>query len=123
MTINTEYDTSWDEGNHALLNTRFTEWKKRDWYQYLTEHLTFPFPAIRFEDGDASPFSSDAPFGVGHTVQVQGVYMEDDMQGLIVGVKEGRRKGYLALCELEVTTRDHPCYWPLREYVVWFANR
>ncbi|WP_419532924.1 calcium-binding protein [Endozoicomonas sp.] len=124
MTINTEYDASWDEGNHVLYDAMLTEWKNRDWYEYLVVNLTFPFPAIRLED-NSGQFSTkrDVPFGQGHTVEVKDIQMEDDLRGLIVSVKEGREKGHLPLCELEVTAKDHPCYWPLREYVVWFANR
>lgn len=48
---------------------------------------------------------------------------EDDLCGVIVQVREGRRKAYVPLCDLEVTSRDDSNFWPVREYVVWFANR
>jgi hypothetical protein len=38
-------------------------------------------------------------------------------------VKEGRRKGWVLLADLEVISKEDPNYWPVREYVVWFANQ
>lgn len=32
-------------------------------------------------------------------------------------------KGYVPLCDLEVTSRKDRNFWPVREYAVWFANR
>ena len=43
--------------------------------------------------------------------------------GVIVQVREGRRKGYVPLCDFEVTSREDRNFWPVREYVIWFANR
>jgi hypothetical protein len=48
---------------------------------------------------------------------------EDDLYGVIVQVREGRRKGYVPLYDLEVTFREDRNFWPVREYVIWFANR
>jgi hypothetical protein len=48
---------------------------------------------------------------------------EDDLRGVIVQVKEVKKKGYVPLCDLEVTSREDRNFWPVREYVVWFANR
>lgn len=125
MSNSAEYDASWDEDNEELLDKKYQQWQKRDWEAYLEENLTFPFQATRFEDLDSNPFvdTKDAPFSVGHTVEVLDIDDEDEMQGIIVKVKEGRKKGYLLLCELEVTSREDKNFWPVREYVVWFANR
>ncbi|WP_425216442.1 hypothetical protein [Tumidithrix helvetica] len=38
-------------------------------------------------------------------------------------VREGRKTGYVPLGELEVTSRQDRNFLPVREYVVWFANR
>ena len=48
---------------------------------------------------------------------------EDDLRGVIVQVKEVKKKGYVPLCDLEVTSREDRNFWPVREYVVWDANR
>jgi hypothetical protein len=44
-------------------------------------------------------------------------------RGLIVEVREKSRTGCVPLCDLEVTPKRDPNFWPVREYVVWFANR
>ena len=48
---------------------------------------------------------------------------DEDKYGIIIQVSEGREKGYIPLCDVEVTSRDDPNFWPVREYVVWFENR
>jgi len=48
---------------------------------------------------------------------------EDYIYGVIVQVREGRRKGCVPLCDLEVTSRKDRNFWPVREYAAWFANR
>ena len=93
----------------------------------MKENLTFPFTVERMEDEDDAYFTDIAkhqPFRLGHNMKVIGVEPEeDDLYGVIDQVKEGRRKGYVPLCDLEVTVRDDRNFWPVREYVVWFANR
>jgi hypothetical protein len=48
---------------------------------------------------------------------------EDYIYGVIVQVREGKRKGCVPLCDLEVTSRKDRNFWPVREYAAWFANR
>ena len=48
---------------------------------------------------------------------------EYDIYGVIVQVREGRKKSFVLLCDFEVTDRADRNFWPVREYVVWFANR
>ncbi len=55
-------------------------------------------------------------------MKVVDIAMEDDFCGVIVKVKEGRRSGYVPLCDVEVPDKNDPNYWPVHEYVVWFAN-
>ncbi len=64
------------------------------------------------------------PFRLGHIMEVIGIEAEeDDRSGVIVRVKEGKKTGYVPLCDLEVTSREGRNCWPVREYVVWDANR
>ena len=49
--------------------------------------------------------------------------MEDESQGIIVEVREKNRIGSVPLCDVEVTPKTDKNFWPVREYVVWFANR
>ena len=130
------YDTSWDlvESNDGYLpvdedafERKYQEWKTRDWALWLKDNLTFPFTVERMEDEDDAYFTDVAkhqPFRLGHIMKVIGIEPEeDDVYGIIVQVKEGRRKGYVPLCDHEVTSMEDRNFWPVREYVVWFANR
>ena len=131
-----EYDTSWDliESNKGYLpidedayERKYLQWKIRNWPVWLKDNLTFPFTVERMEDEDDAYFTDitkHQPFRLGHTMKVIGVEPEeDDLCGVIVQVREGRRKGYVPLCHLGVSARDDRNFWSVREYVVWFANR
>ncbi len=119
----------WDErGTEAsteALERKFEVWERRDWMKWLTKHLSFPFTARREEDMDDEYYEEDAPFQVGHTMQILGFAMdeEDDLDGVIVNAREKGRRGDVPLADLEVTPKTDKNYWPVREYVVWFANR
>ena len=124
-----KYDASWDldkteEGGEDAFERKFREWEKRDWIAWLKNRLVFPFQAERMEDDD--DFMGDAPnqpFGVGQTMDVIGLSPEDDAFGIIVQVKRGKRRAYVPLADLEVTSKEDRNYWPVREHVVWYANR
>jgi Calcium binding len=133
--MNAEYDCSWDlheseEGNLTenadAFDRKYQEWQTRDWMRWLGKNLTFPFTATREEDEDDAYFqegAAKAPFRLGHTMQILGLEMEDDLHGIIVKAGEKRRIGSVPLCDLEVKPKSDKNYWPVREYVVWFANR
>jgi len=130
-----EYDTSWnliesEEGNMPLNKESFDriyeEWQQRSWESWLSEHLTFPFLAKRVEDDDDAYFTDVArhePFRLGHEMKVVSIDHEDDWRGVIVKAREARKVGYVPLCDVEVLKKDDPNYWPVREYVVWVANK
>ena len=121
----TKYDTSWDEDNEDAWDQIYKQWEERDWESWLIDNLSFPFTVIRKEDErDFRPdYDSNEPFTTGHTFNIEGIELEDDLYGFIVQAKEGRRKGHVPLCDVEVVPKENKNYWPVREYVVWFANR
>lgn len=124
--MNSEYDYSWDEGNsEGAWDRKYAEWRKRDWLSWLNSNLDFPFTVNREEDEDSfSPYyEEEEPFSIGHTMNVLGIEDEDDHVGIVVKVKEGKKTGYVPLCDLEVKPKEDKNFWPVREYVVWFANR
>ncbi len=124
MLSKTKYDFSWDKDNHKLWDKKYKEWKKRDWGNWLDQNLSFPFEVKRVESLSSNPFKEkDEPFAVGHIMKVIKIELDDDHYGIIVKVREGRRVAHLPLCELEVTSKNDLNFWPVREYVVWFANR
>jgi hypothetical protein len=125
-TMSTDYDSSWDEDNDELWEQMYDEWEKRDWESWLSGRLSFPFEVKREEDDDEAYFTNVAsrqPFRLGHTMEVLGIEGEHVHYGILVKVREGRRTGRVPLCDVEVTSRSDPNFWPVREYVVWFANR
>ena len=129
-----EYDSSWDleesdNGNlpqdEDAFDRKYAEWEKRSWEPWLRDNLTFPFPAKRMEDEDDAYFTDDAdsePFRLGHVMKAIDIEMEDDQYGIILKVREGKKIGYVPLCDVEVTSKENENFWPVREYVVWFAN-
>ena len=124
--MNTTYDSSWDEGNNGLWYQKYQEWKERDWQGWLDEQLSFPFE-IRREEDDGDAFFTDVasrqPFRLGHIMKALAIEDEDRNYGILIKVREGRRTACVPLCDFEVTSRSDPNFWPVREYVVWFANR
>ena len=83
--------------------------------------------AKRTEDKDDAYFIDVAdrePFRLGHTMEVIGMSPDvEPRDGILMRVKEGRRKSWVPLADLEVVSKNDPNYWPVREYVVWFANQ
>jgi len=127
MSNSNTYDSSWNENNNDLWDEKLEEWEERDWDSWLSKHLTFPFEIERQEDDKFNPFSgnesSDVPFSIDHIMKAIQIEMEDGTYGIILKVRESRKIGYVPLCDVEVTSRDDKNFWPVREYVVWFANR
>jgi len=131
---NTE-DHRWDlsEGEDGNLpesdeafEQKMEEWAARDWPQWLAQQLAFPFTVKREEDEDDAYFAkgaAKAPFRLGHQMQVVGFAEEDVDRGIIVLAREKNLTGQVPLCDVEVTPKTDPNFWPVREYVVWFANR
>jgi len=123
MSDNHEWDL--DEDNGAF-EKKFEEWDKRDWMAWLSENLTFPFTVTREEDEDDAyflPGAADKPFRLGHKMMVVGLEEDDVNEGVMVKVAERRQTGYVPLCDVEVKPKTDNNFWPVREYVVWFANR
>ena len=130
-----KYDTSWDLSesekgnlphNEEAFDRKYQEWRQRSWETWLNEMLNFPFIVKWMEDDDDAYFTDIAdhqPFRLGHEMKVIGIDQEDDLYGILIKVREGRKVGYVPLCDVEVRNQDDPNFWPVREYVVWFANR
>ncbi|MBP7828046.1 MAG: hypothetical protein BWX84_00302 [Verrucomicrobia bacterium ADurb.Bin118] len=105
---------------------KFEEWQERDWPDWLAKNLTFPFSVTREEDEDDAyfaPGAAKAPFRLGHKMEVLELGEDDVDRGVLVKVREKGKIGYVPLCDVEVTPKTDANFWPVREYVVWFANR
>jgi len=120
------YNSSWDRGNEAEFNRKEKEWSKRNWLKWLNDNLSFPFTVKREEDDDDAYFTDIADkqsFRLGHKMDVIGLESEDDLYGIIAKVHEKGEEGYVPLCDVKVISKKDVNFWPVREYVVWFANR
>ncbi len=88
------------------------------WRDYLEATLTFPFDCFVAESQDRGPMHA------GDKVKVTSINeVEDDMYGLIADFRVGHRKYAFPLCDLEATDEKSANYQPVKDYVVWFANR
>jgi hypothetical protein len=104
----------------------YQAWKIRDWMKWLEANLMFPFTVKRFVDDDGFHFPNIAkhePFRLGRTMKALNLIYEDDLYGVIVKVREGRRVGSVPLCDLTVLPQDDGNFRFVEEYTVWFANR
>ncbi len=129
------YNSSWNlicskkgilPRSEEALDKKYQEWNKRDWRKWLEKNLVFPFIVERKEDEDDAYFTDiakNAPFRLDHKMKVLKLSLEDDLYGIIVRVCESRRVSSVPLCDVEVTPKNDPNFWFVREYVVWFANR
>ena len=120
------YDTSWDltpiNGISALTKLFSAEKTQKIISNLLIESNKGNLPDD--EDAYFTDVAKRSPFRLGHIVEVIGIESEeDDLRGVIVHMKEVKKKGYVPLCDLEVTSKEGRNFWSVREYVVWFANR
>ncbi len=128
--MDTNYDSSWDDdesenNDEDAFDEIYSKWESRAWEKWLREKLNFPFLVERTEDEGDSFFSDNvksSPFALGHTMEVLGIKNEDEQYGVILNVREKGNAGYVPLCDVEVKDKENINYWPVREYVVWFAN-
>jgi hypothetical protein len=86
------------------------------WYDYLSEHLDFPFTTkvVETERGGLK---------IGTKIKLLDLEDYDDRYGILAIGKEGRGAITTLLCNLEAIDQKSKNYDLLRDYVVWFANR
>lgn len=118
-----DWDREGDEG--GAFERKCEEWGRRNWMPWLQERLTFPFTVTREEDMNENPFALsavDRPFSVGH--QMEALRLDDEsIDGIMIEVVDRDKAGCVPLADCEVIPKSDPNYWPVREYVVWFANQ
>jgi hypothetical protein len=87
------------------------------WQKYMEKTLSFPFDAV------VSGYQDKGPLQSGDRVSIKKISIVDDLYGVIVELRRGRKKYHHPLCDLEVINDDSVNYQPLTDYCVWFANR
>jgi len=106
-----------DKGNCTVLKG-----KKRDWKDFLSQNLSFPFYA-RVDEHQGNIFSKEkGPLRYGDEVIVQGVIGESSTHGVIANVRKNKKAYSFQLCDLEVADERHANFKVLDNYRTWFAN-
>ncbi|WP_280689383.1 calcium-binding protein [Lentibacillus salicampi] len=91
----------------------------RNWISIIQESVTFPFKA---EVGDWQEWGS--PVQEGDQVKVHRIDdFYDNLYGLIVNTRLGRKKYHLPLVDLEPIDLSKEQAAVIDDYKVWFSNR
>jgi hypothetical protein len=95
----------------------------RDWEKFLSKNLSFPFTAIVTEfQGDNIFIEEQGPIKQSDKVLVNKVVGEDDLYGVIVAIKIGKKLFHFPLCDLDVLDKKCTNHKLVQNYGVWFAN-
>ena len=89
------------------------------WKNYLEKNLKFPIKAEVVE------LMKRGPLRIGERVIIYGIdEFVDELRGLFaqVGSEKSKRLAF-PLADLEVLDKKSQNYQPIRDYVVWYANR
>ncbi len=87
------------------------------WEKYLKSKLKFPFKAIVEE------FQERGPMKAGNKVTVHGISEIEELYGVLADIEYKRKNYIFPLADLEVIEKSSSNYLPIKDYVVWFANR
>jgi hypothetical protein len=87
------------------------------WEEYLEQHLCFPFEAVVDE------YQERGALKAGDKASIKSISMVDEMYGIIVALRVGRKKYEYPLCEFAATDKQSSNYQLIQDYRVWFANR
>lgn len=86
------------------------------WFEYLEQTVEFPFEAV-VDEWMRGPLRS------GDKVRVHSLEDADEMYGIIVKLRRGRKQFHLPLCQLAAADEDSPLYALIDLYRTWFANQ
>ena len=87
------------------------------WEEYLENVLVFPFEAKIIGYMDKGPLKS------GDKVNIKSITLVDDLYGIIVELRFGRKKFHHPLDDLDIIDKDSSNYQYINDYSVWMANR
>lgn len=105
--------------------TTMIKGKERDWGKYLTENLCLPFEAVVIEASDDEFFGVGDPGSIRYKDKliVVSVDFEDDLCGILVSVKKGKKKFAYPLINLEPADRKSSNAKLINNYGTWFSCR
>jgi len=100
--------------------------EKRDWATFLSQNLIFPFEAevedYKGSEAELFGFDNPSPFRYKDRVKVLDTDFVDEHCGIIAGVRKGRKKYAIPLCDLSVVDNASSNYKLVDDYSTWFAN-
>ncbi|MCL2323933.1 MAG: calcium-binding protein [Oscillospiraceae bacterium] len=103
-------------------NKTIVKGEKRNWEKFMTENMTFPFNGV-IAEAQGNIFSEEkGPINYGDKVIVKKVVGEDDLYGVIVEIKLGKKSYDFPLCDIAALDEKSANYKILDNYRVWFAN-
>ena len=90
---------------------------EKDWVRHLSAKISFPFEAeiIEYQEGDSVLRQGDK-------LKVHKIEDEDDLYGVIVSVRKGRKKYSFPLIDLEPLNLDVESKRAIEEYKESFSN-
>jgi len=86
------------------------------WIDLFREALEFPFDAVVCEDQETSVIQE------GDNVKVDGLLDEDDLYGVIVYIKKGRKKYSFPIVDLNPINVSRKVKNLFNAYQYWFSN-
>jgi len=100
--------------------------EKRDWAAFLSQNLDFPFYAevegVEGSDAELFGVSNPFPFRYKDRVKVLDTDFEDELYGIIAGVRKGRKKYAIPLCDLSVVDTASANCKLVEDYSNWLIN-
>ena len=87
------------------------------WEKYLNESLSFPFEA------EISDNQNRGPLQQGDRIRVHSIFGNEDLYGVIIKLRSGRKVYHFPLCDIEVSDQKSKNYQLVDDYRDWFANR
>lgn len=104
-------------------NETLVKGEKRNWADFLSTNLRFPFTAIVTEFQGENIFAKErGPIKQNDKVFVYKVIEDDDHYGILVEVRVKSKSYTFPLCDLAVANKSDVNFKIVENYGVWFAN-
>jgi len=87
------------------------------WEKYLNDTLSFPFEA------EISEYQTKGPLQQGDKIRVHSIMGSEDLYGVIIKLRFGRKVYHFPLCNIDVLDEKSNNYRLVHDYRDWFANR
>ena len=88
------------------------------WYKFLQSELTFPFAAKIAEIDE----SGKIDLNWDDSVKVKGIEGFEDLYGVLVEIRKGRKKYIFPLCDLEIIDKNSKNYFIIDQFLEWWAE-